>query len=139
MKHIVVGIDGSKNAEHALAWALAEARHHGADLIVAHGWSPTVLYDAGFAPPPDEGLRVAAKQLLDDTLERVVGPEPGVVVEGVLVPEPAGESLVALAGAEDVLVVGATGRSAISRLLLGSVANYSVRHAHCPVVIVPMQ
>jgi nucleotide-binding universal stress UspA family protein len=96
-----------------------------------------VLYDAGFAPQPDEGLRVAAKQLLDETLERVVGPEPGVVVEGVLVPEPAGESLVALAGAEDVLVVGATGRSAISRLLMGSVANHCARHAHCPVVIVP--
>jgi nucleotide-binding universal stress UspA family protein len=137
MKHIIVGIDGSKNAERALAWGLGEARHHGAELIVAHAWSPTMLYDAEIASPPGEDLRTAAMQLLDDTVERVVGPEPGVILESTLIPQPAGESLVTLAGGDDLLVVGSTGHGAIARLLLGSVSTYCARHARCPVVIVP--
>lgn len=36
----------------------------------------------------------------------------------------------------DLIVVGTRGRSAIKRILLGSVANYIVRHAPCSVEIV---
>ncbi len=48
-----------------------------------------------------------------------------------------GASLVDAAGPDDVLVVGATGHSAIGRLLLGSVATNYVHHARGPVVVVP--
>src|SRR5262249_25479068 len=36
----------------------------------------------------------------------------------------------------DVIVVGTHGRGAVSRLLMGSVAEYVVRHAPCPVLVV---
>lgn len=36
----------------------------------------------------------------------------------------------------DLIVIGATGRSAVERLFLGSVTEYVVRHAPCDVLVV---
>jgi nucleotide-binding universal stress UspA family protein len=49
-----------------------------------------------------------------------------------------GESIVAAAEAEkvDLIIVGTHGRGAIGRLLLGSVSEYVVRKAPCPVFVV---
>jgi nucleotide-binding universal stress UspA family protein len=50
----------------------------------------------------------------------------------------AGEAIVAAAASEgaDVIVVGSHGRSGVSRFFIGSVSDYVVRHAHCPVMVV---
>jgi nucleotide-binding universal stress UspA family protein len=49
-----------------------------------------------------------------------------------------GEAIVAAAESEkaDIIVVGSHGRSGVSRFLIGSVSDYVVRHAHCPVMVV---
>lgn len=49
-----------------------------------------------------------------------------------------GEAIVAAADAEDadLIIVGSHGRSGVSRFLIGSVSDYVVRHAHCPVMVV---
>lgn len=50
----------------------------------------------------------------------------------------AGDGIVAASDAEDVdlVIVGSHGRSAFGRFLLGSVSDYVVRHARCPVLVV---
>jgi nucleotide-binding universal stress UspA family protein len=50
----------------------------------------------------------------------------------------AGEAIVAAAHSEnaDLIVVGSHGRSGVSRFFIGSVSDYVVRHAHCPVMVV---
>ena len=50
----------------------------------------------------------------------------------------AGEAIVAAANSEgvDLIVVGSHGRSGVSRFLIGSVSDYVVRHAHCPVMVI---
>jgi nucleotide-binding universal stress UspA family protein len=50
----------------------------------------------------------------------------------------AGEGIVAAADSEnvDLIVVGSHGRSGVTRFLIGSVSDYVVRHAHCPVMVV---
>ena len=47
-----------------------------------------------------------------------------------------GEAIVAAADSEnaDLIVVGSHGRSGVSRFLIGSVSDFVVRHAHCPVM-----
>ena len=49
-----------------------------------------------------------------------------------------GEAIVAAAESEnaDLIVVGSHGRSGVSRFLIGSVSDFVVRHAHCPVMVV---
>lgn len=49
-----------------------------------------------------------------------------------------GEAIVAAADAEnaDLIVVGSHGRSGVSRFFIGSVSDFVVRHAHCPVMVV---
>lgn len=49
-----------------------------------------------------------------------------------------GEQIVSAAEAEhaDLVVVGSHGRGAVGRFFIGSVSEYVVRHAHCPVVVV---
>jgi nucleotide-binding universal stress UspA family protein len=49
-----------------------------------------------------------------------------------------GESIVEAAEAEgaDLIVVGTHERGAVGRLFLGSVSDYVVRHARCPVLVV---
>jgi nucleotide-binding universal stress UspA family protein len=50
----------------------------------------------------------------------------------------AGEAIVAAADSEgaDLIVVGSHGRSGVSRFFIGSVSDFVVRHAHCPVMVV---
>jgi nucleotide-binding universal stress UspA family protein len=49
-----------------------------------------------------------------------------------------GEAIVAAADSEnaDLIIVGSHGRSGVSRFLIGSVSDYVVRNAHCPVMVV---
>ena len=51
---------------------------------------------------------------------------------------PATDIIVAFAVAKkaDLIVMGSQGRTGLSRLLIGSVAEREVRHAFCPVLVV---
>jgi nucleotide-binding universal stress UspA family protein len=48
-----------------------------------------------------------------------------------------GEQLAKLSEELDVLVCGSRDQGPVRRLLLGSVSTHVVRHAHCPIVVVP--
>jgi len=63
---------------------------------------------------------------------------PGRSVEAAMIPGDPRSTLVdeARAIGADLLVVGSHGRSGLSRLVLGSVANYVASHAPCSVLIV---
>lgn len=135
---IVVGVDGSSGAEAALRYAIDEARRHGASLRVVGAWSiPSPAY-MGVPLPTDftEESERAARTSIDRSLEIVGGPGDVPVEIVVAQGQPAGV-LVAQARSADLLVVGSRGLGGFRELLLGSVSQACVHHAHCPVVIVP--
>ena len=133
---IVVGIDGSEPSRRALRWAVSEALKWDADLTVVHAWrfgsSPTDPL-----VPQDAIRRVgaAAQHLLDD--EVAFTREAGTEAAGSLVFATAVGALVDASAEADLLVVGSRGRGAVGAALLGSVSQACVRHARCPVVVVP--
>ena len=118
---LVVGYDGSESAKRALGRAAALVGY-GAQLAVVH-----------VAAGPGELER--SRALLDEAtaaLERLRVFPQAIQRIG----DPADE-LIGLAGerSADLLVVG-NGKSALERLLLGSVSTKLVHHAPCDVLVV---
>ncbi|MCC5951518.1 MAG: universal stress protein [Acidimicrobiia bacterium] len=80
--------------------------------------------------------RSAGQTVLDATVEALGdGAGERMLVEG----NEVGPTLVRLAEEmdADVLVVGSEGKNLFQRLLVGSASSYVVRHATCPVLVVP--
>ena len=82
----------------------------------------------------------SARSTRDVAIEGVVQRARAVGAEatGITWAGDAGESIVEVAEAEgaDLIVVGTHERGAVGRLFLGSVSDYVVRHATCPVMVV---
>ena len=133
---IVVGVDGSDPSKRALTWAAHQAKLTGAQLNVVTTWEyPPTL---GWAPPypSDFDPNKDATKALRDTVDAVLGSDPGMplqltVAEG----HPAFVLTEAAEGAE-LLVVGSRGHGAFAGMVLGSVSEYCAAHAPCPVVVV---
>lgn len=135
-KHVVVGVDESDGAADALKWAVREADARGAVLtaILAWGWLDQhhIYQSEHFDPAFDEDDALG-------TLERIVARTLGDEVPGIrlrVVNVLAGSGLVEAAADADLLVVGARGLGGFKGLLVGSVSQYCLHHAPCPVVVV---
>jgi nucleotide-binding universal stress UspA family protein len=144
---ILVATDGSEASLHAAAEAAA--LFPGADEVrLAHVVPPIdepAETAGGFEGPistPEEtralrdSLRVEALAHLATTA-RSFGPRP--VFEDVLEHVDPGAAIVDRAGEvdADVVVIGSQGHGVLHRMLLGSVSTHVVRHAPCPVLVVP--
>lgn len=135
-KRIVVGVDGSTPSKDALRWALGQAQLTGAMVEAVLAWH--VPATDGWAPMFDlvADLTKASEQALADTVAAVAGDGSPVTVEQrVLEGQPAQVLLAAARGA-DLLVVGSRGHGGVIGALLGSVSQYCVHHAPCPVVVI---
>ncbi|WDZ82382.1 universal stress protein [Micromonospora cathayae] len=135
---VVVGVDGSEVAELAVGQAADEAAGRGVPLVLAHVW-----YADGNRPVPEEfaeteaAFRVAAGRLLAGAAETVRARYPDLAVEErpVRAAKPE-EALISASGEASLVVVGSRGRGGFAGLLLGSVSQALVQHAHCPVLVV---
>lgn len=138
---IVVGIDGSAAAADALAWAYAQARLTGSELVVVHCWEYPYLGTIDFAGF-DENIRATARggaeTLLNATVDRLRADHPGddVTLAPLLLEGNPAWTLLDTAKDADLVVVGSRGRSGLKTLLLGSVSHVVVNHAETPVVVV---
>jgi nucleotide-binding universal stress UspA family protein len=136
---IVVGVDGSDEARHALMWACSEARARKVPLHVVYVWE----YPYGIAPSASPATRASLRASLQDEAEQVLADEvaaareTGVAVSSALLEGSAAEELISETQPDDMLVVGSHGRGGFAGLLLGSVGQQCAHHARCPVVIVP--
>lgn len=138
MERILVGVDGSDASEEALRWAVRDARSHGAEVVAVLVVEPSYLYGVELpAVAPDrEPVREA-----EDELERIVtgvlhGADDVRVDRRVEVSGDPRQVLRELSSEADLLVVGSRGHGGIQGLMLGSVSQYLMTHAHCPVTVV---
>jgi nucleotide-binding universal stress UspA family protein len=135
MRHTILyptDLEAATGAAFPLACALA--RDRGAGLLVLHVYPPPVCH----------GELVARRQPdsyyedLEQRLHRHRPPDPTTPVEYRLVEGEAADEI--LRAAEDsgcdLIVMGTHGRTGLSRLLLGSVAEQVLRRAPCPVLTV---
>lgn len=136
-RQIVVGIDGSERSQRALEWAASEAETRGARLVVVHAWQvPANAYGAFPAGSVDRGVfESAAAETLRRSLEAVDLPD----LEERLVQGSAVTALLDAAEGAELIVLGASRRSGLGELLLGSTSRDVTRRTATPVVLVPLR
>jgi len=141
MPGIVVGIDGSSHSVRALDWALNEAavKHAPLTVLTVHsvavsGWSGNPILAPGDAED-EEKARQAAEELTLKAASQLGGAQPASVTVRAVIGFPV-EELVKASGDADVLVVGSRGAGGFTKLIMGSVSDQVMHHAHCPVAVV---
>lgn len=140
-ERILVAVDFSQDCRAALECGAGLARQADATLTLLHVCEPfpvlnPIVPGADNAKDEERERRGALTQL--DNLRNWLA-ENGIAHVRVEVEtgSPA-EALITRAnsGAFDLVVMGTHGRSGVSRLMMGSVAESVTRHAHCPVLTV---
>ncbi len=130
---IVVGVDGSDCANRALEYAAGEAQRTESLLQIVAVFNGVASYGSMAQPVLDqEGAEMAVRQ----AIERAHQVRPAVVTKGETVFGPVGPTLADVSKDASLLVVGTRGHSQIVGLLLGSVSEYVVHHAHCTTTVV---
>jgi nucleotide-binding universal stress UspA family protein len=141
MPGIIVGVDGSGHSQRALEWAMNEAaiRHLPLTVLTIHpamvGYFGGIVTTAHDQELTDEVQAVVTAET-DKVLTGLNGPHPESVTVKAMNSFPVAELINASKDA-DLVVLGSRGAGGFTRLMLGSTADQVVRHAHCPVTIVP--
>jgi len=138
-KRILVAIDGSEGADRAFLKSVAVAKRNNADLVIAHvvdtrAFQPYESFDSTITNNArseaqntlDECERYAKNNGLTNVKTVLEFGSPKVVLAKEL---PERENI-------DLIMLGATGLSAVERFFIGSVSENVIRHAVCDVVIV---
>ncbi len=135
-RRIVVGVDGSPSAMAALRWTILHAELTGCAVEAVTAWRLPSRY--GFAPVTDRATDFEgdARKVLADALNEVSSVEPDVIIRSSVVEGHPAEVLVRAARGADMLVVGSRGHGGFAGAVLGSVSQYCVHHAPCPVLVI---
>lgn len=143
---IMVPIDGSDPSHRGLDEAIELARHLKSRIYLVHVVEPWVMVTPETMPATvlqvTEDVRSAGQALLNQCKSKVA--QAGIEVDTELI-----ESLGASAGEHivrkarevnaDLIVCGTHGRRGIRRMVMGSDAEYIVRRAPAPVLLVRYQ
>jgi nucleotide-binding universal stress UspA family protein len=98
------------------------------------GWSGNPILAPGDAED-QEKARQAAEEMTLKATSQLGEAQPASVTVRAIIGFPAEELIEASADA-DLLVVGSRGAGGFAKLIVGSVSNQVVHHAHCPVAVV---
>ena len=134
--------DFSPASRAAFARAIAEARTDRAELLLVHVLSAVTPFvgDEYMSPTTYAEIQRSTQAYGQKQLDKLVAKAKaaGVRVRGLLLEGTTAAAIVRSARARraDVIVIGTHGRTGLSRLLMGSVAQRVVGTAPCPVLTV---
>jgi len=148
IRKILVPVDFSACSDEAVSYAAFLAKALAAEVEVIHAWHAP--YDLGpflgqlAITDPETGqerslaefVEVQAREALDSTVARLV--DEGLTVTSKLVEGTPKRAIVRCVedGDYDLVVLGTHGRTGLAHVLMGSVAEWVLRHVTVPVVTV---
>jgi nucleotide-binding universal stress UspA family protein len=137
-RRILVATDFSESSSAAFRLACELARPLGTLVELLHVCQlPRLLFPDGSVAvvPPSEAAEIVrrASSALQAARREA---DPHVVVGTRLLEGAPADAIVGAAEAGDLIVMGTRGRTGLSHLVLGSVAEQVLRHARCPVLTV---
>ncbi len=137
---ILVAYDGSAPARTALSWAITEALGSGRSLRLVHVMRWPLPELDHLAVPPSvhnaEMARRAAAAMVAGAVRYCLQIAPGLDVRGDTLTGDAVDVVAKLAADASLLVLGASGQSANSQVLLGSSAAELIRRVTVPVAVI---
>jgi len=145
IKRILVATDFSDCSRDALDYALGLAERLGAEVHLVHVFERPVYFEVGVSHSLQLGhnvdewirdLKAGATKQFDALAAEVRGRQPGTQAslrEGVQVDE---ILKAAKETSADLIVLGTHGRTGLPHVVLGSVAERTLRFAPCPVLTV---
>ncbi len=137
IKKILIATDGSDNTKEAVSYGLWLAKELGAEVTALY-----VIDQTSFVSFPMDSSIVSVYSLLENEGKRAVedvkaeGDAAGVKVTPMVLEGSPTRKIVETAAGFDLVVLGTLGRSALSKLFMGSVAERVTRYAPCPVLVV---
>lgn len=137
IRKILIATDGSDYTKEAVSTGLKLAKVLGADVTALY-----VVDQTSFVNFPMDSTVVSFYSLLENEGKRAVedvkkeGEAIGVKVDTVVAEGSPTRKIVEMAANFDLVVIGTLGRSALSKLFMGSVAERVTRYAPCPVLVV---
>lgn len=135
---IVVGVDGSESALHAVRWAADEAQRLDTSLRLVHTYEIPMGYPPGFvdAHVLRDALSTRGREWLAQAHDVAAATAPRLRTD--VVEENAGavSTLVKESRSAARVVLGSRGLGAVTGLLVGSTAVALAGLAHCPIVVV---
>lgn len=138
---VLIPYDGSEQAEHALDHAIR--RFSDSEIVLLTVINPAEsVYATGegaVSPFPEnwyESAQEQAEMMVSSALDR--GEEAGLDVTSAIEVGRPGRAIVDYADEHDIdhIVMGSHGRSGVSRILLGSVAETVIRRSPVPVTVI---
>jgi nucleotide-binding universal stress UspA family protein len=139
IRKILVAVDGSELATAAVRLAAELAAGLGGELAIVAVYDPKVVMSVEGGPSALDLVAIHrddARRSLDEAAKEATACPP--VATFVRDGSPGREILAAAdEWSADLVVLGTHGRGGLTRLLLGSTADSVVRHAGCPVLVVP--
>ncbi len=140
IRRILVPFDFSEYSEKAFTWALAMAERWRARLLLLHVVPqpsyPSMVMGTFNVAEFETGLKVDAEARAKEFLGRT-GSKTVQIDARFVIGEPFNDICrIAEEERADLIVMGSHGRTGLSHVLLGSVAERVVRHAPCPVLVV---
>ncbi len=135
-QHLLVPIDFSAHSDQALVYAIEVAKSFNAHLTLLHVQYPSTGRNAvGVINVNVEALADEAERGMQAALERVY--RAGLKGERIMTTGVAVQTIVEVARDRhaDLIVMGTHGRTGLTHILIGSIAEKVVRLAPCPVVV----
>ena len=137
-QHILVPVDFSQDSEEAVGSAIGLAQQFQARLTLLHAIYVPEAAEVNLAAYLDK-IQSESDQLMAACRKRVE--DAGVAADSLVVRGVPSHRITETAQERqaDLIVMGTHGRTGLRHMLIGSVAERVVRHASCPVMVVPRE
>lgn len=141
MKKILCATDGSHSAQKAVDYAIELAKLAEAELTFIHVVMPTgedvshtYFWNSNVLQAADEQIQMELHEAMEKAHQRDLEPVFCTTVPGHNI----AKAIIDYAESNDHdhVVTGSVGRTGVSKVLLGSIAEQVISKAHCPVTVV---
>ena len=132
---VVVGYDGSDASSGAVDWAAAEAERTGNRLELVTAWEYPASWGTVIPLPNDYDPAADAQAMVDPVVDQLHTSHPTLRIHAHVVEGHPSDVLREASRHASLLVVASRGHSTFSGMVLGSVSQFCVTHAACPVVV----